>query len=101
MTYEKQELVLRLNERREEPIERISLDNLVQVNTYPANDIQEDIYLGKKHIIILSFGQADEMYLFADSSKSVRYWKCLLESMMSEGSDNKQQHVNKRYIWSS
>lgn len=79
-------------------MESISIENLTGVNTCPSDDIQEEIYLGKKYGIILSFGASRVMYLFADSSKSVRYWQSLLE-VLTSNADNSQHQISKRYIW--
>ncbi|KAG1289952.1 hypothetical protein G6F66_009062 [Rhizopus arrhizus] len=98
VTYEKNQLLLRLNERRGAPVESISIENLTGINTCPSDDIQEEIYLGKKYGIILSFGASSVMYLFADSSKSVRYWQSLLE-VLTSNADNSQHQISKRYIW--
>jgi hypothetical protein len=104
VTYQPNHLILRSNERGGgEPIERMALQDLKEVDINPSEDIKEEIYLGKKHGIILTFGKSN-MYLFCDSYKSVRYWKCLLEQCKSSSN---RQHINntykihKKYLWSS
>lgn len=105
-TYQSNQLILRSNERGSgEPLERITLHNLKEVDINPSEDIKEEIYLGKKYGIILTFGKSN-MYLFCDNYKSVRYWKCLLEQCRnSQHMDNigfphgDHKKLAKKFLW--
>lgn len=84
--YKNGQLVLKLNERGGDPVETLSLKHLTHVNVNPSDDIQEEIFLGKKYGMVLTFGKST-MYLFGDNCKSVRFWKCLLEQQGTSSSN--------------
>lgn len=103
VTFESNQLVLRVNERGGDPVDKISLEKITRVDTNPSDDIREQIYLGKKHSIVLSFENSN-MYLFCDHLKSMRFWKCLLEQHMNSSdikqkTDKKMHHL--KYLWPS
>jgi hypothetical protein len=98
-------LILRSNERGGgEPVDKISLKHLSNVNINPSDDIQEEIYLGKKYGIVLTFGKSN-MYLFGDNCKSVRFWKCLLEQQKCNNTTAThamiENKIAKKYLWFS
>ncbi|OAD02582.1 hypothetical protein MUCCIDRAFT_111972 [Mucor lusitanicus CBS 277.49] len=95
VTYQSNQLVLRLNERGA-PVDKFHLKGLNHVDINPSDDIKEEIYLGKKHGIVLTFG-GNHVYLFCDHFQSVRFWKCLLEQHASNAmcSNRNQQ----KYLW--
>jgi len=95
VTYQSNQLVLRLNERGA-PVDKFHLKGLNHVDINPSDDIKEEIYLGKKHGVVLTFGSS-HVYLFCDDFKSVRFWKCLLEQHVSNVvCSNRNQ---KKYLW--
>ncbi|KAI8641434.1 hypothetical protein BD408DRAFT_346225 [Parasitella parasitica] len=95
VSYQSNQLVLRLNERGA-PVDKFHLKGLNQVDINPSEDIKEEIYLGKKHGIVLTFGSSN-VYLFCDNFKSVRFWKCLLEQHISKTIQSNRIH--KKYTW--
>ncbi|KAI8091031.1 uncharacterized protein B0P05DRAFT_528466 [Gilbertella persicaria] len=100
VTFESHQLVLRLNERgKGEPVTRFPLKELNQVNINPSEDTLEEIYLGKKHGMILTFGKYS-MFLFADNHASMRYWKCLLEQY-ANAYIHSISKIHKKYLWPS
>lgn len=104
VSYRNKQLILRVNERGGgEPVDKISLKHLTQVNINPSDDIQEEIYLGKRYGIVLTFGKSN-MYLFGDNFKSVRFWKCLLEQQKCKTNTTTamiENKIAKKYLWAS
>jgi hypothetical protein len=100
VSYRNNQLVLRLNERGGEPVDTVSLKSLTDVNINPSDDIQEEIYLGKKYGIVLTFGKYS-MYLFGDNCKSLRYWKCLLEQQKCNSVARPDNKIGRKYLWPS
>lgn len=98
VSYKNGQLILRLNERGGEPVDKLSLKHLTHIDVNPSDDIQEEVYLGKKHGMILTFGKSS-MYLFGDNFKSVRFWKCLLEQQRNTSIKPTENKINKKYLW--
>lgn len=101
VNFDQNHLVLRLNERGGgEPVDKIPLGEITKVDIHPSDDIKEQVYLGKKHSIVLSFGTSN-MYLFCDHFKSVRFWRSLFEQLINNAntfSDNNNK-IHPKYLW--
>lgn len=103
VTFEANHMVLRLNERGGEPFDKIPLERITRVDTNPSDDIKEQVYLGKKHTIVLTFENSN-MYLFCDHFKSMRFWKSLFEQHMTNYTDTHHKtdkKIHSKYLWPS
>ncbi|KAI8075063.1 hypothetical protein BC940DRAFT_351599 [Gongronella butleri] len=109
------ELYLRqLSYEHKDPVDSISLSQLESVRR-PWEDLQDEIYFGRKHGIVLQFKkehidtthvvlddqeQIDGyMYLFADSPKKAALWRTVLSAYATADYVTPNPAINARYLW--
>ncbi|KAI8097142.1 uncharacterized protein BX664DRAFT_325644 [Halteromyces radiatus] len=115
ITLEQGQLYLRhLSYEHKEPVESIPLSQLESV-CKPWEDIQEQVYFGRKHGIVLKFTQdhirmeqvileegeciGGYMYLFADSPKKAALWRTVLSAYATADYVTPNASINARYLW--
>ncbi|ORZ17824.1 hypothetical protein BCR42DRAFT_450379 [Absidia repens] len=103
-----------LSYEHKESIDSIPLSELESV-CKPWEDIQEQVYFGRKHGIVLKFKkdhvrldqvnlEEDEclegyMYLFADSPKKAALWRTVLSAYATADYVTPNASINARYLW--
>ncbi|CAO3598396.1 unnamed protein product [Absidia cylindrospora] len=103
-----------LSYEHKESIDSIPLSELESV-CKPWEDIQEQVYFGRKHGIVLKFKKdhvrLDQvtleenecldgyMYLFADSPKKAALWRTVLSAYATADYVTPNASINARYLW--